>query len=193
VKFVPCAIPDVLIVEPQVYGDSRGEFLETYNQRAFSALGFRHHFVQDNLSISKCNVIRGLHYQVRQPQGKLVYVIAGDVLDVALDLRRWSPTFGRHVAIRLSDKERKSVWIPAGFAHGFAALSEVACFAYKTTDFYAPEFERTIVWNDPEVRIDWGVKPENAIVSEKDRAGALFSQAEVYEDESFLNAAGQGL
>jgi dTDP-4-dehydrorhamnose 3,5-epimerase len=191
VKVVPCAIPDVLILEPQVYGDNRGEFLEIYNQRTYAALGFQHHFVQDNLSVSKRNVIRGLHYQIRQPQGKLVYVITGDVLDVALDLRRWAPTFGRHVTIRLSDKERKSVWIPAGFAHGFAALSEVACFAYKTTDFYAPECERAIVWNDPEIGIDWGVKPENAIVSEKDRAGMLFSQAEVYKDESVLTAAGQ--
>lgn len=190
-KVVSCAIPNVLIVEPQVYGDNRGEFLETYNERAFAALGLQQHFVQDNLSVSKRNVVRGLHYQVRQPQGKLVYVIAGDVLDVALDLRRWSPTFGRHVAIRLSDKERKSVWIPPGFAHGFKALSEAACFAYKTTDFYAPEFERTIVWHDPEIGIDWGIRPEDAIVSQKDRDGMLFAHAEVYEDESVLIAAGQ--
>jgi dTDP-4-dehydrorhamnose 3,5-epimerase len=182
-----------MIVEPQVYGDSRGAFLETYNERAFAALGLQHHFVQDNLSISKCNVIRGLHYQVRNPQGKLVRAICGEVLDVAVDLRRWSLTFGKHVAVRLSDKDYKAVWIPAGFAHGFAVLSEVACFAYKATDFYAPEFERTIVWNDLDIRINWGIKPENAIVSEKDRAGALFSQAEIYEDESVLIAAGQAL
>jgi dTDP-4-dehydrorhamnose 3,5-epimerase len=193
VKVVRCAIPDVLILESQVYCDNRGAFLETYNQRTLAALGFLHHFVQDNLSISKRNVIRGLHYQVKNAQGKLVYVVAGDVLDVALDLRRWSPTFGRHVTIRLSDKERKNVWVPAGFAHGFAVLSEFACFVYKTTDFYAPEFERTIVWHDPEIGIDWGMRLEDAIVSQKDRAGTLFSQAEVYEDESVLIAAGQVL
>jgi dTDP-4-dehydrorhamnose 3,5-epimerase len=138
-------------------------------------------------------VIRGLHYQVRHPQGKLVRAICGEVLDVAVDLRRWSPTFGEHVAVRLSDKGHRALWIPPGFAHGFRVMSEVANFAYKTTDFYAPEFERTIVWNDPEMGIDWGVKSEIAIVSEKDRAGALFSQAEVYEDEAVLIAAGQGL
>jgi dTDP-4-dehydrorhamnose 3,5-epimerase len=193
VKVVPCAIPDVLMVEPQVYRDSRGAFLETYNERTFAALGFHHHYVQDNLSMSKRNVIRGLHYQVRHPQGKLVQAIRGEVLDVAVDLRRWSPTFGEHVAVRLSDQDYKALWIPPGFAHGFAVLSEGACFAYKATDFYAPEFERTIVWNDPEMGIDWGVKSENAIVSQKDRAGALFSQAEVYEDEAVLIAAGQGL
>ena len=192
-KVVPCAIPDVLMVEPQVYRDSRGAFLETYNERTFAALGFHHHYVQDNLSISKRNVIRGLHYQVRHPQGKLVQAIRGEVLDVAVDLRRWSPTFGEHVAVRLSDQDHKALWIPPGFAHGFAVLSEDAYFVYKATDFYAPEFERTIVWNDPEMGIDWGVKPEDAIVSEKDRTGALFSQAEVYEDEAVLIAAGQGL
>ena len=192
-KVVPCTIADVLLVEPRVYGDGRGAFLETYNERAFAALGIQHHFVQDNLSISKCDVIRGLHYQVRQPQGKLVRVIRGEVLDVALDLRRWSPTFGKHVVARISDKDHTALWIPPGFAHGFRALSEVACFLYKTTDFYAPEFERTIVWHDPEIGIDWGVKRENAIVSEKDEAGALFSQAEVYEDEAALIATGQAL
>ncbi len=189
-KVVPCAIPDVLMVEPRVYRDSRGAFLETYNERTFAALGFHQHYVQDNLSISKRNVIRGLHYQVRHPQGKLVQAIRGEVLDVAVDLRRWSPTFGEHVAVRLSDQDHTALWIPPGFAHGFAVLSEAASFAYKATDFYAPEFERTIVWNDPEMGVDWGVKPEDAIVSEKDRTGALFSEAEVYEDESFLNAAG---
>ena len=183
--------PRCAAVEPQVYRDSRGAFLETYNERVFAALGFQHHFVQDNLSTSKRNVIRGLHYQVRQPQGKLVRVVRGEVLDVALDLRRWSPTFGHHVAVRLSDQDHQALWIPPGFAHGFAVLSEVADFPYKATDFYAPEFERTIVWNDPEIGIDWGVKPEDAIVSEKDRAGVLFSQAEVYEDEAVLEPAGQ--
>jgi dTDP-4-dehydrorhamnose 3,5-epimerase len=193
VKVVPCAIPDVLIVEPRVYGDNRGAFLETYNERAFAALGFHHHYVQDNLSISKRNVIRGLHYQVRHSQGKLVRAICGEVLDVAVDLRRWSQTFGKYVAVRLSDKDHKALWIPAGFAHGFAALSKTVFFAYKATDFYTPEFERTIVWNDPEIGIDWGMNPEHSIVSEKDRAGVLFSQAEVYEDESVLIATRQAL
>jgi len=192
VKVVACAIPDVLMVEPQAYRDSRGAFLETYNERAFAALGFKQHFVQDNLSISKCNVIRGLHYQVRHPQGKLVRAIRGEVLDVAVDLRRWSPTFGMHVIARISDKDYKALWIPPGFAHGFRALSEVA-FLYKATDFYVPESERTLLWNDPELGIDWGVKPEDAIVSEKDRAGVLLSHAEVYEDEAALIVAGQVL
>lgn len=173
-KVTRCAIPELLLIEPQIYGDSRGTFLETYNERAFAALGLRQHFVQDNLSTSKRNVIRGLHYQVRQPQGKLVRVVSGSVLDVAVDLRRWSPTFGRHIAVQLTDNDFQALWIPAGFAHGFAALSEVAVFAYKTTDFYAPEFERTMVWNDPVIGIDWGVPAEMAIVSEKDRGGALF-------------------
>jgi dTDP-4-dehydrorhamnose 3,5-epimerase len=171
------------MVEPQVYRDNRGVFLETYNERAFAALGLRQHFVQDNLSTSKRNVIRGLHYQVSRPQGKLVRVVSGCVLDVAVDLRRWSPTFGRHIAVQLTEKNFQALWIPPGFAHGFAALSEIAVFAYKTTDFYAPEGERTIVWNDPAIGIDWGVPAETAIVSEKDRGGALFSEAEVYEDE----------
>jgi dTDP-4-dehydrorhamnose 3,5-epimerase len=193
VKVVPCTIPDVLIVEPQVYRDGRGAFLETYNERTFEAFGLPHHYVQDNLSISKHNVIRGLHYQLRHAQGKLVRAIRGEVLDVAVDLRRWSPTFGKHVAVRLSDKDHKALWIPPGFAHGFRVMSKTASFAYKTTDFYAPEFERTIVWNDPEIGIDWGVQLQDTIVSEKDGAGALFSQAEVYEDEALLIAAGQVL
>ncbi len=191
-KVVPCAIPDVLLVEAQVYRDDRGAFLESYNQRVFASLGLQHGFVQDNLSTSKRNVIRGLHYQVRQAQGKLLRVVRGEVLDAAVDLRRWSPTFGRHVAVRLSGQDYRALWIPAGFAHGFAVLSESADFLYKTTHYYTPEFERTIVWNDPEIGIDWGVKPEDAIVSEKDRAGALFSEAEVYEDEAVLKTAGRG-
>lgn len=180
------------MLEPQVYLDDRGAFLESYNERVFASLGLQHGFVQDNLSTSKRNVIRGLHYQVRQPQGKLLRVVRGEVLDAALDLRRWSPTFGRHVAVRLSGQDHRALWIPAGFAHGFAVLSESADFLYKTTDYYAPEFERTIVWNDPVIGVDWEVKPEDAIVSGKDRAGVLFSQAEVYEDEAVLKTAGQG-
>ena len=191
-KVVPCAIPDVLLLAPQVYRDDRGAFLESYNQRVFASLGLPHGFVQDNLSTSKRNVIRGLHYQVRQAQGKLLRVVRGEVLDAAVDLRRWSPTFGRHVVARLSGENYRALWIPAGFAHGFAVLSESADFLYKTTDYYAPEFERTIVWNDPVIGIDWEVKPEDAIVSGKDRAGVLFSQAEVYEDEAVLTTTGRG-
>lgn len=187
-KIVRCAIPDVLMIEPDVYCDNRGAFLETYNERAFAALGLQQHFVQDNLSISGRNVVRGLHYQVRCAQGKLVQVVQGEVLDAVVDLRRWSPSFGRHVAVRLSDKDHAALWIPPGFAHGFATRSEAAVFSYKATDFYAPQFERTIVWNDPELHIDWRVGPEMAIVSEKDRRGVLFAQAEVYEDKSALMA-----
>ncbi len=192
-KVTRCAIPELLLIEPQIHGDSRGTFLETYNERAFAAAGLRPHFVQDNLSVSKRNVIRGLHYQVRQPQGKLVRAVRGSVLDVAVDLRRWSPTFGRHVAVPLAEGDFRALWIPAGFAHGFATLSEEAVFAYKTTDFYAPEGERTIVWNDATLGIDWGVAAEAAIVSEKDRGGALFPQAEVYEDEAALRVTRQEL
>ena len=184
-------IPDVLIIEAEVYCDNRGAFLETYNERAFAALGFKQHFVQDNLSISKRHVICGLHYQVRRPQGKLVRVVHGEALDAVVDLRRWMPTFGRHAAVRLSDEDHKALWIPPGFAHGFAALSETVVFAYKATDFYAPGFERTILWSDPEIGIAWGLRPEMAIVSEKDRRGVPFSRAEVYEDVSALMPRGE--
>ncbi|MGA2989170.1 MAG: dTDP-4-dehydrorhamnose 3,5-epimerase [Candidatus Korobacteraceae bacterium] len=180
---VRCAIPDLLLLQPKVFSDSRGSFLEMYNERTFAQLGLEQRFVQDNLSTSKRHVVRGLHYQVRQPQGKLVQVIFGEVFDVAVDLRRRSPTFGRHVALRLRDQEHTALWIPPGFAHGFAVLSEMACVAYKTTDFYAPEFERTVLWNDPALGIAWPLKPEQAILSEKDKRGALFSEAEVFEEQ----------
>jgi dTDP-4-dehydrorhamnose 3,5-epimerase len=175
-------IPDLLLLEPKVFSDGRGSFLEVYNERTFERLGLGSRFVQDNLSTSKRHVVRGLHYQIRQPQGKLVQVIFGEVLDVVVDLRRGAPTFGRHVAVRLCDQQHKSLWIPIGFAHGFAVLSEFACVAYKTTDFYAPEFERTILWNDPSLGIEWPLKPEEAILSEKDKRGALLSEAEVFEE-----------
>lgn len=190
-KVTHCAIPELLLIEPRIYCDNRGAFLETYNERAFAAAGLRQHFVQDNFSVSKRNVIRGLHYQVRQPQGKLVRVVRGSVLDVAVDLRRWSPTFGRHIAFPLAEKDFQALWIPPGFAHGFATLSEEAVFFYKTTDFHAPEGERTILWNDSALGIDWGVTPEAAIVSDKDRGGILFSQAEIYEDEAAFCATRQ--
>ena len=188
-KVVRCVIPDVLIFEPQVYSDDRGAFLETYNERAFAQLGFSYRFVQDNLSISKRNVIRGLHYQIRQPQGKLVRVVQGEVLDVAVDLRRWSATFGKHVAVNLSGQEHAALWIPPGFAHGFAVLSDSAHFLYKTTDFYAPEFERTVLWNDPELAIHWPLVEEEAIVSAKDRRGVFLANADVFEDQARLQSA----
>ncbi len=192
-KVVPCAISDVLRFTPRVFADDRGVFLDTYNERALAALGFHHHFVQDNLSVSKRNVIRGLHYQIRQPQGKLVRVICGEVLDVAVDLRRWSPNFGSHVAVRLSDKDYQALWVPPGFAHGFAVLSECAHFLYKTTDFYAPEFERTILWNDQKLGIQWPMTAEQAVISGKDKQGVSFADAEIFEDEASLRPVEQAL
>ncbi len=180
---VSCAIPDLLQLRPKVFSDSRGSFLEAYNERTFANLGLDVHFVQDNLSISRRRVVRGLHYQIRRAQGKLVQVVCGEVLDVAVDLRRGSPTFGRHVAVRLSGDEHNSFWIPPGFAHGFSVLSEVAYVAYKATDFYAPEFERTILWNDPELAISWPWQPAEVIISEKDKCGVRLRDAEVYEDQ----------
>ena len=180
---VRCAIPDVLLIEPRVFPDSRGDFLETYNERTFAQAGFCLHFVQDNLSTSRRHVVRGLHYQIRQAQGKLVQVIYGEILDVVVDLRRHSASFGRHLTVRLHNQEHKALWIPPGFAHGFLVLSEIACVAYKTTDFYAPEFERTLLWNDPKLGIDWPVRPEQAVVSEKDRQGLPLAKAEVFEEQ----------
>jgi len=192
-KVVPCAISDVLLFTPRVFADERGVFLETYNEHALDALGFHYRFVQDNLSVSKCNVVRGLHYQIQQPQGKLVRVIFGEVLDVAVDLRRWSPSFGSHVAVRLSDKNYQGLWIPPGLAHGFAVLSERAHVLYKTTDFYAPECERTILWNDRELGISWPMTAEQAIVSGKDKQGVSFANAEMFEDEASLQHVEQAL
>src|SRR5687767_7731736 len=155
-KATPTLIPDVLLVEPDVFGDARGFFYESWNQRRFdAAVGREVRFVQDNHSLSVRNVLRGLHYQVRQPQGKLVRVTAGEVYDVAVDLRRSSPTFGRWVGERLSAENRRMFWIPEGFAHGFVVLSETAEFLYKATDYYAPEHDRALLWNDPALGIEW--------------------------------------
>lgn len=179
-KAIPTAIADVLVVEPRVFGDARGAFFESWNARVFSALVGRDiGFVQDNHSASVRNVVRGLHYQVRQPQGKLVRVIAGEVFDVAVDLRRSSPTFGRWVGERLSADNRRMMWVPEGFAHGFVALSERAEFLYKTTDYYAPEHERTLLWNDPAVGIEWPFEGE-PILREKDAHGAPLGRAETF-------------
>jgi dTDP-4-dehydrorhamnose 3,5-epimerase len=179
-KAMPTAIPEVLVIEPKVFGDARGAFFESWNARAFSALvGREVPFVQDNHSTSVRHVLRGLHYQVRQPQGKLVRVISGEVFDVAVDLRRSSPTFGRWVGESLSAENRRMMWIPEGFAHGFVVLSERAEFLYKTTDYYAPEHERTLLWNDPAIGIEWPIGGE-PLLKEKDAQGAPLARAETF-------------
>ena len=181
-RVVETAIPGVLVFEPRVFEDARGFFFESFNLRTFrEAVPGHVEFVQDNQSGSRQNVVRGLHYQVKQPQGKLVRVASGRVLDVALDLRRSSATFGRHVAVELSADNRRALWMPVGVAHGFAALDEWNEVLYKTSDYYAPQHERTVLWNDAELGIEWGVSVESAIVSEKDRVGVPFASAEVYE------------
>ena len=177
-KVLDRPFPGALILEPTVYKDERGFFLESYNQTHFAGLGIAEKFVQDNHSFSKRGVIRGLHYQTLQPQGKLIRVIAGEILDVFVDLRRSSPTFGRSHAIRLSGENRLLAWIPVGFAHGFQVLSENAHVLYKTTDFYAPQFERTLLWNDPDLRITW--KEIEPLLSEKDKMGTLLKEAETF-------------
>jgi dTDP-4-dehydrorhamnose 3,5-epimerase len=180
VKAIPTAIPDVLVIEPAVFGDARGFFFESWNRRAFAELAGRDvEFVQDNHSASARGVLRGLHYQVRQPQGKLVRVVAGEVFDVAVDLRRASRTFGEWVAERLSAENHRMMWIPPGFAHGFLVLSERAEFLYKTTDYYAPEHERTLLWNDPALGIPWPLRGE-PVLKPKDAAGARLADAETF-------------
>jgi dTDP-4-dehydrorhamnose 3,5-epimerase len=171
----------VLIVEPNVFGDDRGFFLESFNEREMLSIGIDAHFVQDNHSRSQANVLRGLHYQLCQPQGKLVRVVSGKVFDVAVDLRRYSPTFGKWVGVELSAENRRLLWLPPGLAHGFAVLSESADFLYKTTEYYAANFERTILWNDPDLSVEWPVT--RPILSAKDAAGKPFREAEVFEIE----------
>lgn len=179
-NIIPTSIPDVLIVEPNVFGDVRGFFFESFNQRRFHELtGLDLQFVQDNHSRSARGVLRGLHYQIRQPQGKLVRVIAGEVFDVCVDLRRSSPTFGKAVGVTLSDQNKRQLWIPPGFAHGFLVTSESADVVYKTTDYYAPEHERSLQWNDPVLGIDWPLSGEPTL-SAKDRIGLPLAQAETY-------------
>lgn len=179
-KVTATAIPDVLVLEPRVFEDNRGFFLESYNQKRFDdAVGRNVHFLQDNHSRSVRHVLRGLHYQIHQPQGKLVHVIAGEVFDVAVDLRRSSPTFGKFVSMMLSAANKKQLWIPEGFAHGFLVLSEAAEFLYKTTDYYAPQDERCVIWNDPAIGIDWP-KDGEPILSAKDLTGLPLSKAEVF-------------
>jgi dTDP-4-dehydrorhamnose 3,5-epimerase len=179
-KKIPTSLPGVFMLEPRVFRDERGFFLESYNQRLMADAGIDHDFVQDNHSYSSRNVLRGLHYQVKNPQGKLVRVAAGEILDVAVDMRRSSPTFGRWEAVRLSDENHRMLWVPAGFAHGFRVISEKAHVLYKATDFYKPEHERTVAWNDTKLAIDWELDGE-PIVSTKDQRGAAFADAESFE------------
>lgn len=174
-------IPEVLVLVPKVFGDERGFFFESFNARAFeSATGVRCDFVQDNHSRSVKNVLRGLHYQLEQAQGKLVRVIQGEVFDVAVDIRKSSPTFGQWVGRRLSAQNREMMWVPPGFAHGFVVLSDTAEFLYKTTDYYLPAAERSILWNDEALAIEWPIDTE-PVLSGKDRAGSRLADAEVYE------------
>ena len=173
-KVTPTAIADLLIIEPKVFGDARGFFYESFNQKAFNeATGLDVNFVQDNHSRSAKGVLRGLHYQVQQPQGKLVRVVRGAVFDVAVDIRQGSPTFGKWVGIELTEDNNKQFWVPAGFAHGFVVLSESADFLYKTTDYYAPEFERCIAWNDPAIGINWPMQGEPSLSTKDQRAKPL--------------------
>ncbi|GKS98640.1 dTDP-4-dehydrorhamnose 3,5-epimerase [Acidovorax sp. SUPP3434] len=178
---IPTRLPDVVVIEPKVFGDARGFFFESFNQRAFDeATGTRHAFVQDNHSRSARGVLRGLHYQLRQPQGKLVRVVRGTVFDVAVDLRKSSPTFGQWTGEELSEENQRQMWVPPGFGHGFVVLSESADFLYKTTDYYAPEHERCIAWNDPALAIDWRFDGEPSL-SAKDMKGLPLHQAEVFD------------
>jgi dTDP-4-dehydrorhamnose 3,5-epimerase len=180
-KATPTAIPDVMVIEPKVFGDARGFFFESFNQRAFNeATGQDVSFVQDNHSRSAKGVLRGLHYQIQQPQGKLVRVVRGTVFDVAVDIRKRSPTFGQWVGIELSEDNHRQLWVPGGFAHGFLVLSESADFLYKTTDYYAPEHERCIAWNDPDMRIAWPDTGTNPVLSVKDQVGTLLRAAETF-------------
>jgi dTDP-4-dehydrorhamnose 3,5-epimerase len=180
-RVIPTSIPDLLVIEPKVFGDDRGFFYESFNQRRFTELtGVTDSFVQDNHSKSARHVLRGLHYQIRQPQGKLVRVIAGEVLDIAVDIRKSSPNFGNWVGVKLSAKNKKMLWIPKGFAHGFVVLSDAAEFLYKTTDYWAPEHERSIIWNDPDLAIDWQLGGATPLLSAKDQAGKLLREAETF-------------
>ena len=180
-KFTPTTIPDILLIEPQVFGDERGFFMETYQAEEYLRAGIPPTFVQDNHSGSRQGTLRGLHYQIRQPQGKLVRVVIGEIYDVAVDLRRSSPTFGYSVGTNLSAENKFQLWAPPGFAHGFYVVSEWAEIVYKTSDYYAPQWERSLLWNDPALGIDWPLLPgSQPILSGKDAAGIPLSDAELY-------------
>lgn len=178
-KILSTDIPEVLLIEPKLFGDARGFFVESYNKQQFARIGITADFVQDNHSRSAKHVLRGLHYQILHPQGKLVRVVAGAVYDVAVDLRRHSPTFGKWTGFHLSADSQRLAWIPPGFGHGFLVLSESADFVYKTTDYYAPDYERSVAWNDPEIGIVWPLRAE-PILSNKDRSAKPLREAEVF-------------
>ena len=179
-KITPTTIPDVLIIEPKVFGDARGFFFESFNQKAFNqATGLNLNFVQDNHSRSAKGVLRGLHYQIQQPQGKLVRVVRGAVFDVAVDIRKSSPTFGKWAGVELTEDNHRQMWVPPGFAHGFLVLSDSADFLYKTTGYWAPEFERSILWGDPAIGIEWPIE-QAPLLSGKDRNSKLLKDAEVF-------------
>ena len=181
-QFIPTSLPEVILVVPKVYEDERGFFLESYQKERFAAAGISFDFVQDNHSASVQGVLRGLHYQIRQPQGKLVRAVVGEIYDVAVDIRRSSPTFGKWVGAVLSSENRNQLWVPPGFAHGFYVMSGRAEILYKATDYYAPQWERSLLWNDPALGIDWPVTGENfPILSGTDAQGVLLKDAEIYD------------
>lgn len=181
-QFTPTLIPDVILIEPKVFGDERGFFMETYQEQVFAAQGIPTHFKQDNHSGSRQGTLRGLHYQIRQAQGKLLRVVVGEIFDVAVDIRRSSPTFGQWVSICLSAQNKRQLWVPPGFAHGVYVLSEWAELLYKTTDLYAPQWERSLLWNDPALGIEWPlVDGKPPILAPKDAQGLPLSQAELFE------------
>jgi dTDP-4-dehydrorhamnose 3,5-epimerase len=179
-NILPTEIPEVLIIEPRVFGDDRGFFFESFNEQAFKdKTGVEAQFVQDNHSRSRQNVLRGLHYQIQQPQGKLVRVVVGAIFDVAVDIRKSSPTFGQWISCLLTAENKRMLWVPSGFAHGFVVVSDIAEVLYKTTDYYSPQHERCILWNDPDLAIAWQLDAE-PLLSAKDQAGQLFCKAEIY-------------
>jgi len=175
-RFTPTMLPEVIIIEPIIFADERGFFLESYQKQKFAEAGIDAEFVQDNHSKSKQGVLRGLHYQIQQPQGKLVRAAVGEIFDVAVDIRKNSPTFGKWVGDNLSAENRKIIWIPAGFAHGMYVISSIAEVLYKTTDYFAPQWERSIAWNDPAINIDWPIKGTDPILSAKDKAGNFLNE-----------------
>ena len=180
-NIIATEIPEVLIIEPKVFGDDRGFFFESFNERTFrEKTGMNPQFVQDNHSRSGKNVLRGLHYQIEQTQGKLLRVVAGEIFDIAVDIRKSSPTFGKWVGCLISAENKRQFWVPAGFAHGFLVVSDSADVLYKTTDYYAPQHERSILWNDPDIGIDWPLDDASPILSKKDEAGQLLKSAEVF-------------
>jgi dTDP-4-dehydrorhamnose 3,5-epimerase len=183
-QFEPTSIPDIILITPQVHGDERGFFMETYQAQRFGAAGLPFIYVQDNHSGSQHGTLRGLHYQVRQAQGKVIRVVIGEIYDVAVDLRRWSATFGQSVGVTLAAEKKTQLWIPPGFAHGFYVVSDWAELVYKTTDYYAPEWERTLLWNDPALNITWPIPAgEEPTLSHKDQQGKPLAEVEIYEQE----------